>query len=265
MVHLLFPAGPNPATKPQTPSERQCCFIWNVNPKAPEKGLQWDGGRYNRQCGVVGQGTFGSTSLTACRQPGPQGCTRAGRGQQCLGPALTQSRDSTSCQGVAQGLAECRSTQVSAETTLGDGSCDLVPNQSLHAIAAATPTERHQVTYAGATVLQTEPTQGLGQSFSALKATGECVLKQDEDSWWPRQLGMVLLQHFPVSGCPMLPLTPHSLSHLWGWSMPHYRSPPLAHSLCPTRALLQSPFHYQSAGSTVMEMEICSRTTKRVF
>lgn len=29
---------------------------------------------------------------------------------------------------------------------------------------------------------------------------------------------MVLLQHFPVSGCPMLPQTLHSPGYLWGWS-----------------------------------------------
>lgn len=162
---------------------------------------------------------------------------------------------------MAQGLAECGSTRVSADSALGDRSCDLVPTQPLHAIAAATPTKRHQVTAMGATVFQTEPTQGLGKSFCALKAMGECVLKQGEDSWWPRQLWHGAPPTLPslwlpnASADPAQPRIPVGL----------VRSPPLTDRLCPTRRLLQSPFHYQSVGSTGMETETRSLTTKRVF
>lgn len=76
---------------------------------------------------------------------------------------------------------------------------------------------------------------------------------------------MVLLQHFPVSGCPVLLLISHSPGHLWGWCRPYHRSPPLADRLRPTRALLQPLFHDQSVGSTGMEMETRSPTTERVF
>lgn len=113
----------------------------------------------------------------------------------------------------------------------------------------------------GATVFQTEPTQGLGKSFCALKAMGECVLKQGEDSWWPRQLWHGAPPTLPslwlpnASADPAQPRIPVGL----------VRSPPLTDRLCPTRRLLQSPFHYQSVGSTGMETETRSLTTKRVF
>jgi len=78
----LSPAGPSASTKHQTPSERQRCVVWKVNPWSPERGLE--GERASTTGRAVGSR---GKALVAAEAPlgssgslgrGPQGAGRAG-------------------------------------------------------------------------------------------------------------------------------------------------------------------------------------------
>lgn len=95
-----YPAGPSPRTKPQTPSECQHCFIWKVNPLAPERRLKGDrAGVTDRAAESQGKALVVAEAPRAFWTAWAKGCTRVGRGRRCQGPALTQGKDSTSYPG----------------------------------------------------------------------------------------------------------------------------------------------------------------------